>query len=134
MAIVKFDPFFRSFPTVAEDWEWPEFESKQGLDVYETNEEMVVEAPVPGINKEDLDITVEQGVVRIKGEAKEEKEEEKGKNYFRQESRKSFYYTTTLPSRGEWDEAEAEIENGVVKISIPKSEEEKPKKIEVKSK
>ena len=104
------------------------------MNVYETDDEIVVEAPVPGIPKDKIEITAEGGVVRIKGEVEEKEEDEKGKKYYCREARRSFYYSTSVPSRGQWDKAEAEIENGVIKVRIPKAEEEKPKKIEIKAK
>ena len=134
VAIVKWEPFFRPWPQLFEDWGWPEVEFERGLDVYETEDEVVVEAHLPGIPKDKIEITAEGGIVRIKGEVEEKEEEEKKKKYYRKEAKRSFYYSTSVPSRGQWDKAEAEMENGIVRVRIPKAEEEKPKKIEIKTK
>jgi len=134
MAIVKWQPLLRPWPSLFEDWDWPEREAEGGLNVYETENEIVVEAQVPGIPKDKLDITVEGGVVRIKGEVEETEEEEKSKKYYCKQAKRSFYYSSSLPYRGQWDQAEAEMENGLVRITIPKAEEEKPKKIAIKTK
>ena len=134
MAIVRWEPFFRHWPVGLEDWDWPEPEVAQGLNIYETDDSIVVEAQVPGIPKDQLEITVEGGVVRIKGEVEEREEEEKKKKYYTKQVKRSFYYTSSLPYRGQWDKAEAEMEEGLVRITIPKAEEEKPKKIAIKAK
>ena len=139
MAIVKWSapsgwPTLRGWPQLLEDWEWPETETGSGLNVYETDNEVVVEAPVPGIPKDKIEITAEGGIVRIKGEVEEKEENEKGKKYYRKEARRSFYYSTSVPSRGQWDKAEAEMEDGVIRVRVPKAEEEKPKRIEIKTK
>ena len=134
MAIVKWEPFLRPWPRLFEDWELAESETGRGLNVYETDNEIVVEAPVPGIPKDKIEITAEGGIVRIKGEVEEKEEDEKGKKYYCKEGRRSFYYSTSVPSRGQWDKAEAEMEDGVIKVKIPKAEEEKPKRIEIKTK
>lgn len=134
MAIVKWEPFFRPWPQLLENWDWLENPIERGLNIYETDEEIIVEAQVPGIPEKDIEITVEGGMVRIKGEVEEKEEDEKGKKYYRKEARRSFYYSTSIPSHGKWDKATAEMENGIVKIRIPKAEEEKPKKIEIKTK
>ncbi|MEA2020304.1 MAG: Hsp20/alpha crystallin family protein [Patescibacteria group bacterium] len=132
MAIVRRRPTL-SWPWFFEDWELPETIEQQNMDIYETEDAVVVEAPVPGIEKENIDITIEEGVIRIKAE-KEEKteEEEEGKEYHARRSKRSYYYQAALPSRGEWDNAEAEVKDGMVTVRVPKAEEVKPKKIEVK--
>jgi HSP20 family protein len=132
MAIVRWRPGLGTWPWLAEDWDWPEMVEEKGLDIYETEDTIMVEAPVPGVAKEDLDITVEGGVVRIKGECEESEEDEKDKKYYVKRAKKSFYYQASLPAKGKWDEAEAEVVDGMVKITIPKAEEVKPKKITVK--
>jgi HSP20 family protein len=103
------------------------------LDVYETPENVVVKAVVPGIKPEDVDITVTGNVLTLTGEAKEETET-KEKNYLRRETRiGSFSRTLELPVGLVSDKADAKFENGVVTITLPKAEEVKPKTIKVKA-
>ncbi len=103
------------------------------LDVYETGNDVVVKAALPGLKPEDVEITLTGDVLTIAGETKEESEQ-KDKNYIRRERRYgSFSRTVTLPDGLTTDKAEAKFENGVLTLTIPKSEEVKPKKIQVKT-
>lgn len=131
MAIVRRRPNL-SWPWFFEDWELPETIERQNMDIYETENDIIVEAPVPGIEKDNIDITIEEGVIRIKAEKEEKEEDEKEKEYHTRMSKRSYYYQASLPSRGKWDDAEAEIKDGMVKVLVPKAKEVKPKKIEVK--
>ena len=104
------------------------------IDMYETDENVVLRASVPGVKPEEVDITITGNTLTIKGETKHE-EEVKKENYFRQErSYGTFTRTITLPSSLETDKAEATFENGVLSLTIPKAEEMKPKQIKVKPK
>ena len=111
--------------------------SSQGglaVDVYETNEDVVVKSTVPGVKAEDLDITVVGDTLTIKGEFKEEEGIEE-QNYVRRERRSgSFCRSVSLPVVVDAENATAEFEDGVLTLSIPKAEAVKPKTIEVKKK
>jgi HSP20 family protein len=99
------------------------------LDMYETDDEVVVEAAVPGVKPEEIDVQVTGNVLTIKGERKEEKKEEKA-SYISQERRfGSFSRSVTLPADVDMDEAEAEFEHGVLTLTLPKLESVKPKTI-----
>ncbi|MDH7486995.1 MAG: Hsp20/alpha crystallin family protein [Anaerolineae bacterium] len=104
------------------------------VDVYETKDAVVVEASVPGVKPEDVDVSITGDTLTIKGETKSEKKVER-ENYIRQERRYgSFCRAVTLPEGLDRDKAEANFENGVLTITFPKSEEVKPKSIKVKVK
>jgi HSP20 family protein len=103
--------------------------SARGLKIHETEKDIVVEAVVAGVPADNVDVNIEDGVLTIKAEAKEEKKEEGEESILRY----SYYYTTAL-SGGKWNKASAEIEHGIVKIMIPKAEEAQPQKITVKAK
>lgn len=104
------------------------------LDIYETDDAMVVKASVPGIKPGDIDITITGDILTIKGEAKTE-EEIKEENYYRQERRYgAFTRTVELPPQLQTDRAEATFEQGVLTLTIPKAEEIKPKAIKIKTK
>lgn len=116
-----------------EEEEWPEITMTEGLDVYEEDDKVIVKAAVPGIPAENVEVTFEDGVLRIKARY-EEKEEEKKKRrvVYRMDRVTSFDYTTTLPRPVDEKTLEAKVENGVVIISAKIAEEAKPKKIPVK--
>lgn len=101
------------------------------LDLYETADEFVVTATMPGVRPEDIDITIQGEVLRIKGETKGE-DEVKEANYYRRERRYgSFHREVRLPADVQSDGVEAGFENGVLKLRLPKAEEAKERKIQV---
>ena len=115
---------------------WPSVLGAEALalDMYETPESVVVKTAVPGVKPEDINITITGDVLTIKGEAKTEEELEKA-NYIRQERRYgSFQRRVQLPASLLPDKAEAKFEDGVLTLTIPKSEEAKPKTIKVEAK
>jgi len=104
------------------------------VDVAEEDNEYVVKLELPGVNKDDVKITVESNTLTIRGEKKSEKES-KEKNYHRMErSYGSFQRSFTLPTSVKNDKIDAEYKDGILSITLPKAEEAKPKQIEVKVK
>ena len=104
------------------------------LDVVETENDVIVKASVPGLKPEDIDVTVVGDTLTIKGETKSEKKEEKS-NYLLQERRfGSFQRAITLPVMVQSEKAQADFENGVLTLTLPKAEEVKPKQIKVNMK
>jgi len=104
------------------------------IDMYETDDDVVVKTAVPGVKPEDLDITITGDTLTIKGETKME-EEVKRENYLRQERRYgAFSRSVALPGGLDTDKAEATFENGILTLRIPKLEEVKPKSVKVKAK
>ncbi len=112
---------------------WPDLSTSSGLDIYETDNDVVVEAQVPGIKEDDVNVQIEGNVLTITAEHQETEEEKKQKKTVYKSTRQtSFSYSTSLPRMVDASKAEADVENGVVRVTIPKTEEEKPKKVEVK--
>ena len=104
------------------------------LDVYQTDNEVVVKATLPGVKPDEVDITITGDALIIKGEHKEEKEV-KDESYIRRERRSgSFTRTVLIPVSVQSDKAEATFENGVLTLTLPKVEEIKPRLIKVKPK
>ncbi len=104
------------------------------VDVVEHDDSFVIEAELPGMNKDDIKISVTNDILTIRGEKKIEKEDKK-KNYHRTErSYGSFTRSFSLPGNIKSDKVDAEFKNGVLMVSVPKSEEAKPKQIDVKVK
>ena len=101
------------------------------VDVYDSKDSILVKADLPGLNKDEIDINVEDDTLTIRGEKKqEERRQEKG--YVREErSYGSFYRALTLPSSVETQKVSAHYKNGVLEITLPKKEEAKPKQIKV---
>lgn len=104
------------------------------MDMTETDNEVILTASLPGIKPEDVDITVTGNTLTIKGEFKAEEETERGNVYFRERRYGAFHRSVMLPTDVNADKAEATFENGVLKLKIPKTEEAKPKQIELKAK
>lgn len=102
------------------------------MDMKETEDAYTVKLTMPGIDKDDLDISVSDGVLTVKGETSEETEDEKATYLVREHKHYSYYRSVRLPSEVVADKAEAEYKNGVLKLTLPKAEEVKPKSIPVK--
>ena len=101
------------------------------VDIYENENELVLSAEAPGIEDKDIEIKIENNTLSIQGERKIEKET-KEENYHRIErSYGSFYRSFTLPTNINQDNIKAEYDNGVLRISMPKKPELKPKKVKV---
>ena len=104
------------------------------VDMYQTDNEVVVKAALPGVKSDEVQINITGEILTIKGEVKE-KEEVKEKAYHLREQRWGmFERSLALPTDVVADKAKAEFENGVLTISLPKAEEVKPKTITIKSK
>ena len=101
------------------------------VDVYEDEHNLVVKLEIPGVNEDDLDVQVENNTLTVKGERKFEKEE-KEENFHRIERRYgSFLRTFRLPNTIDTDKVEAHYDKGILKVSLAKREEAKPKQIKV---
>ncbi len=101
------------------------------LDIVEDAHAYVVTAELPGLKKEDVAIQLEDGVLSISGEKKQETEV-KEKTFHRMERRYgSFYRAVTLPAGVDVEKVDARFEDGVLKIRVPKREEVKPKAIKI---
>ena len=102
------------------------------VDVYETDDSVIVKSPIPGIKPEDLEVSITGDTLTIKGETKTE-EGIKEENYVRRECRYgSFSRSLTIPVPVKAEKAEAEFENGILTLTLPKAEEVKPKTIKIK--
>jgi len=142
MAIRRWEPFtelasLREAMDRLFEETWPRpFEALRpgglAVDMYETDKDIVVKANVPGVRPEDIDISVVGETLTIRGERKAEERVEQA-NYFYQERRfGAFSRSLTLPAPVQTDKADARFENGVLTLTLPKAEEAKAKKIEIK--
>jgi len=107
-------------------WNW-----NPAADIYETDDNIVIKAELPGIDKKDIAVDVKNRVLTLKGEHSSE-DETKEDNYYRRERRHGrFERAFTLPTEVDLDKIKADYKDGVLKIEIPKLQEKKPKKITV---
>jgi HSP20 family protein len=101
------------------------------VDIFEDKDRLILEAELPGMKREDFEISVENNILTLRGERKFEKKAE-GDNYHRVErSYGSFTRSFTLPQTVTSDGATADFDNGVLRVSLPKREETKARKIEI---
>lgn len=125
------DHFFEQF--LRRNWlrpwrlDWPSFPEiglpeikTPKVDVIDRDGEVLVKAEVPGVDKKDLDISVSDDSVTIKGEIRKEEKEEKGDYYRREISRGSFSRTVALPASVDGAKATATFQNGVLELTLPK--------------
>ncbi len=111
--------------------DWGKF--SPALDVVEDDNTVTIRADVPGLEPKDIDISVSGQTLTLKGEKTEETEDE-GKNYHRSERRYgAFVRTIPLPTNVDTEKIKAECSKGVLKITLPKIESEKPKRIPIKA-
>ncbi len=104
------------------------------LDVVETDEALIITCDLPGMSEKDVELSVAAGALTIKGEKKREEIDEEARVYRRETWDGTFQRMVSLPTTADIDRAEAEFENGVLTVTIPRKEEAKPKKIELKTK
>jgi HSP20 family protein len=113
--------------TVAHDW-------NVALDVAEKDDNFIVKATVPGINPDDIEITLEDDVLTLKGEIKSDEEFEEANYHVRERRYGSFSRSIRFATAVNGDEVEATYNNGVLTLDVPKAEEVKPKRIAIKAK
>jgi len=114
------------------DWRWPgEPEFSPKMDVIDQEKEIVVRAEIPGVEKEDLEVTVTDHSVCIQAKTRKEKKEEK-KNYFHQEiSQGEIYRSILLPCQVDETGASASFKNGVFELTVPKLENAHKQTVEI---
>ena len=101
------------------------------IDVTTDAETLTIEAALPGMNPDDVDITVENGTVTISGKTASERTAEEGSYLLQEIRRGNFSRTVTLPNGLEPDKATATFEHGILRLSIPKAEQLKPRQIKI---
>jgi HSP20 family protein len=104
------------------------------IDLYQTADEVVVKASLPGLKAGDVQITITADVLTLRGEFKQEDERKDATYHIREHRSGVFERTLMLPTEVEGDKARAEFEDGVLTVTLPKAETVKPKTITVKAK
>jgi HSP20 family protein len=146
MKLTKWDPFREMenmFDRYTKVLNWPRGGSQEMMttddwaprvDIAETDKEFIINAEIPDVKKEDVKVMVDNGILTISGERKQEKEE-KGKKFHRVERfYGSFSRSFTLPNNVDESKIEASFKDGMLNLTVPKTEETKPKAIDVKIK
>lgn len=133
MAIVRWDPFrtLMRWPSIwdEEDWGTPTTTADQ-LDIYETDNEVVIRANIAGVPEDKVDLTFERGILTISAEETEETAE--GKKYYQRASRRYSYRVAVPGNIDSKTEPQAHVDQGVVEVRFQKAAEAKPKKISVR--
>lgn len=143
-SLMRFDPF-RELQTLHEAMD-ELFESRfprkttgwsrawnLDLDLVEKDDEFVVQASIPGIDPEDMEIVYTNGMLTLKGEVKETKETEEGQYHMRERRFGEFRRSLSLPTAVDDDNIEASYHNGILTLRLPKAEEAKPRRIPVQT-
>ena len=104
------------------------------IDVYQTENEVVVKATVPGVKPEEVNVNIADNILTIKGETKAEEKIEHEDYLYKEHRYGTFRRSVALPRGLNTEKAEASFENGVLTLTIPKTEEAKPKQIKIKAK
>ena len=136
-AVVRVDPILEEFDRVFGDmWgPWKPVIVGGGpgtdLDVHETADELVIRADLPGVSKDDLNITLEEGTLKIEAEKRQEKAEDGETWYVRGRRFGKHSRLMEIPFRVAADRISATMDKGVLEVRLPKAEEAKPRKIEV---
>ncbi len=125
------DEFDRMVDSLWTTWE-PVGGHYLSLDVHEAGDDLVVKAELPGVGKEGFGVTIEGDMLRIEAEKKAEEETKEGAYYLRERHFGKFSRALSLPFPVDSGKATANFENGVLEIRLPKAEEAKSKRIEVK--
>ena len=118
-----------------DDWNLPVYRDSiwnPAVDVKENEGSFVLTADIPGLTKKDVKISINNRVLNLHGERKEEKENEDGKFYYRERHIGSFSRSFQLPETVNEDGIQASFRNGVLSIELPKLEEALPKDLEIK--
>jgi HSP20 family protein len=120
------DAFTR--PVNANNWGAP------AIDLYQTNDNVVVKAALPGLKADDVQISITGDVLTLKGEFKQNNEVKETTYHIKEQRYGSFERSVMLPTDVETDKAKADFENGILTVTLPKAEQVKPRTITVKAK
>lgn len=123
-----FDDAFTRPLSLRDGWSVP------AIDMYQTDEEIVVKAALPGVKADEVQINITGEVLTLKGEMKHEEEKEEKAWHIREQRYGSFERSVVLPTDVVADKAKADFENGILTITLPKADEVKPRTITVKAK
>lgn len=125
-----FDDAFTRPLSIGDGWSM----ASPAIDMYQTDNEVVVKASIPGIKADEVQINVTGDVLTLKGEVKQEEERKDRAWHIREQRFGSFERSVALPTSVKSDQAEAVFENGILTVTLPKADEVKPRTINIKAK
>ena len=125
-----FDDAFTRPLSVRDGWSM----ASPAIDMYQTDNDVVVKASIPGIKAEEVQINIAGDILTLKGEVKQEEDRKERSWHIREQRFGSFERSIVLPTDVKSDQAEAVFENGILTITLPKADEVKPKTINIKAK
>jgi HSP20 family protein len=140
MQLVRFDPF-RELQKVERDmnklWEngWgmtPLMAETTAMDLYQEDGKLVAEISLPNFKKDEVKVNADEGMLEVSAEHKEEEEKKNKRKYFFRESSNSYFRRVALPEGVETDKADANFDNGVLRIMMPMTEPKQTKAIAIK--
>ena len=127
MNIVKWDPFGAfGFDVQERSRSWAPV-----VDIYEKGDDVVIRAELPGVNRDDIEVGVDKGVLTLSGERKIDKDVEEGTTYRRERFYGKFTRSFTLPDSVDASRIAAKAKDGVLEIRVPKAEQARPRRIEI---
>ncbi|SRR6056297_1001328 len=130
--LVPFDPFKKLDSFFEEDELFSKMHKMARMNIEERDKDIVVEMEIPGVEADDIDVTLEENILKVRAGRKEEKEEGGDKKYHRREFRRHYFKRIArLPAKVKANQAQANYKNGVLSLKIPKSEEEKRKEVKI---
>jgi len=139
MAIIRWNPWNLQ-SMLDDDWDVPTIPGisrmmGQGLNLYETKDAIIAEAALPGISEDKIDVSIDEGVVRVTASTEDRQEEKDKRRYFMTSLASSYNYSFRLPQGVVGDEEpKAELEDGVLHLTFKKIQKAEPKKIKVANK
>jgi HSP20 family protein len=128
----SYSPFFGRWPRTGESNAAVAYEWSPAADISETDKEYLVKTELPGIKREDVKVTLENGALMIQGERKFEKEDKAEKTHRIERFYGSFCRSFTLPENADSANIRADSKDGVLNVHVPKMKVEKPKSVEIK--
>ena len=134
--LIKFTPFREIDRLFEDDFFMPVATRMHSpaIDLYETDNEVVAEVSVPGVDAKQVNVEIENNILHIRHED-QQTQEDKGKGYYRKEVRRGMFARSIgLPVEVDADKVSAQCEKGILKIVMPKSEKVKPKKVNIELK
>ena len=139
MTLVRWDPFNelmnlqRRFSNAIDQSDATQGTWAPAVDIFEQGDDLVIRAEIPGVDKENIDIDVENNTLTIRGERKRDQEFKRESAYRMERIYGSFARSFTLPRTVDASRITAGYKNGVLELKLPKAEEAKPKKIEIQA-
>ncbi len=124
-----FDDFF--YPTTRSESDWGLSSWEPRVDIYDDKDNIVIKAEMPGVDKKDIKVDVKDRVLTLSGERSADKEVKEDSYYRRERTFGRFERSFTLPGEVDPEKIAAEYKDGVLKIVVPKPEEQKPKQITI---